>query len=463
MPRQKNKKVKKIWEPSKRKSIGAMICSTPGGDPLPHYEMVQARIMGKPGHQFILVKAGDLICPRIHIPANFDWKGNNALRLELFYNAKDDEPLVGLPIPRRPQNEAINIDVDKWPIWHNKSKTWRDARFEFRELSKDLNERQNEYTYGGHAYAMEPLGQIRIALTRMRILEYHEEMELPDLGDQEAFRTMSSTASATLLKSVDLNIGQGSFSSDMIDNPIDIHRESAQHKNGLLVQLEAVKSQDRPSLGLPVCFSEYFKQATAIDPLKLFPKEARLSADELEQEQVLQDNMGHRDTRPGSLYSTRLSHETASSHPQFLARINTRDTAETLNEIDYTQFQNADDDIEYLYTIPLASSSPAVIVKSEAEREIGPTVRDASVSSSGLLKRAAFMDSDDGEPLPKVQKLMRKLAETRKIRKLVEEEADIEKQLERLQKRDGNNCGLRVKREEDLELEREDDRDLENI
>ena len=98
--------------------------------------MMQGRPSGKPSHRYILVKAGDRLCPRIHIPAKFDWKGNNALRLELFYNAKDTEPLTGLPIPRRPQNRAIDIDVDKWPIWHRESKTWRDAKFEFRELRK---------------------------------------------------------------------------------------------------------------------------------------------------------------------------------------------------------------------------------------------------------------------------------------------------------------------------------------
>ena len=134
-----------MWRYKKRperKSISAVICSKPGGDPLPHYEMVQGR--PKPGHRFILVKAGDSICPRIHIPAKFDWKGNNALLLELFYNAKDDEPLVGLPIPRRPYDKSINIDVDEWPVWNKESRTWRNARFEFRELEKDDDGKQKE-------------------------------------------------------------------------------------------------------------------------------------------------------------------------------------------------------------------------------------------------------------------------------------------------------------------------------
>ena len=131
MPRFNNQKVKK---PAERKYISAVICSEPGGEPLPHYEMVQGRLGGKPSHRYTLVKAGDLICPRIHIPATFDWKGNNALRLELFYNANDYEPLAGVPMPRRPKNGAIDLDVDKWSVWDKESETWRDARFAFREL-----------------------------------------------------------------------------------------------------------------------------------------------------------------------------------------------------------------------------------------------------------------------------------------------------------------------------------------
>ena len=41
----------------------------------------------------------------------------------------------------------------------------------------------------------------------MRILEYHEGLELGDPGDQDGFRTMSSAVDLVLLKSVDLNIG----------------------------------------------------------------------------------------------------------------------------------------------------------------------------------------------------------------------------------------------------------------
>ena len=60
---------------------------------------------------------------------------------------------------------------------------------------------------GGDHFVKEPLGQIRIALTRMRILKYHEGMELDDFDDQDGLRTMDGAPRDVLLKSVDLSIG----------------------------------------------------------------------------------------------------------------------------------------------------------------------------------------------------------------------------------------------------------------
>ncbi|MCJ1395922.1 hypothetical protein MMC18_008808 [Xylographa bjoerkii] len=463
MPRLKNKKTKK---PAIHKSISAMICSELGGEPLPHYEMVQQRPNGKPGHQYILAQAGDLICPRIHIPASFDWKGNNALRLELFYNAKDREPLVGLPIPRRPHDEAIYIDVDKWPIWHAGSRTWRDAKFAFRELRKHEDGKQSEYTRGGHDFVKEPLGQIRIALTRMRILEYHEGMKLPDLGDQEGLRTMERTPDPVLLRSVDLNIGISSLEEtllegrmpykfkmgsindghrinlrfyfrqkDKIDNPIDYYRASVYHKTRLRVELEAVTEENRIALGTPVSFSDYFQEATSVDPLKLFPTKERPSADALAQEQVLQENMGDRDTHPGSMDPARSSDGTVAFPGRFFNRIGTRETVGPPNEIGDVQSESSDEDVEHLYTTPVFSSSPNFIFKSEEDQRRTPTVRDVLVSSSRSLKRAATIDSNDGAQLAKVQKL-------------VDEEAEIERQLELLQD-EGSDFGEAKLKHED--------------
>ncbi|MCJ1377003.1 hypothetical protein MMC17_000093 [Xylographa soralifera] len=459
MPKLKIDKVEKlaVGEP-----ISAMICSKPGGDPLPHYEMVEGRQCGKP--RYILVKAGDRICPRIHIPAKFDWKGNNALRLELFYNAKETEPLIGLPIPRRSQDRAIHIDVDKWPIWHKDSKTWRDATFEFRILQKNLKGEQNEYTNGGHALLKEPLGQIRIALTRMRILEYHNGMELPDLGDQKMFRTMSGTADPILIKSVDLNIGISSIEETliggrtpfkfkigsvnhghrinlrfyfrrkkMIDHPMDVYKGKSGH---LRVKLQAVRQEDRVSLGSPVRFSEYFEEATAIDPLKLFPEEARPSADELEQEQVLQENMGDRDTYSGSTYHAGFSVGEVFSLSRSSARTGTSSTVETPNEIGEVQFGSLDDEVEHLYTLPMVSSSSNATIKSEDDQQGTSAVGDVSISSLRPLKRAAAWDSNDGNKSAKVQKLL-------------DEEAEIEMQLELLQDRNSDTGEPKVKLEED--------------
>ena len=92
-----------------------------------------------------------------------------------------------------------------------------------------------------------------------------------------------------------------------------------------------------------MCFSEYFQAATAIDPLKLFPKTARRSADALAQEQALQENMGDRDTRPGSRYHAKASITSAASHSLSSTKVGTPSTVEMPTEIGDIQSESSDD------------------------------------------------------------------------------------------------------------------------
>ena len=130
---------------------------------------------------------------------------------------------------------------------------------------------------------------------------------------------------------------------DMIDNPIDYHKESTHHKESIRVKLSPVQMEKQVPCGTLVRFSEYFLQATAIDPLKLFPEKARPSADELEQEQILQENMGDRDTRPGSLNLAGPSDRAEAPYYRPLFRIGWRKIGDAPGEVSDAQLQDLDD------------------------------------------------------------------------------------------------------------------------
>lgn len=107
------------------------MCSKADGKPVGHYNLLFGR--KRSNVRYIIAHPGDPICPRIHIPAKFDWKGANGLLLELYYNAHNTEALVKLPIPRHPKDEAITLDVETWPVWNKATRQWEDAKFTFRE------------------------------------------------------------------------------------------------------------------------------------------------------------------------------------------------------------------------------------------------------------------------------------------------------------------------------------------
>ena len=118
---------------AENKLISVHICNGPAGQLINHYGEV--RTGGRRATRYVLAEPGIQICPRIHIPANFDWRGANGLLIELFYNAWT--PLTSLPIPRKSDNtQDITLDIDEWPVWNKKIRKWQDAKFAFRERKR---------------------------------------------------------------------------------------------------------------------------------------------------------------------------------------------------------------------------------------------------------------------------------------------------------------------------------------
>ena len=125
------------------------MCSEPSNDrpAVKHYESKGGPIVhfGR-GSQALLegskiffsAYAGMPICPRLVVSDTFEWLDANALRLELHLNSS--HPLVALPLPRQPNDEAIIVDLNKWPVWDGKN--WMDARFSFEKVEENAVSRR---------------------------------------------------------------------------------------------------------------------------------------------------------------------------------------------------------------------------------------------------------------------------------------------------------------------------------
>ncbi|MCJ1477223.1 hypothetical protein MMC13_005894 [Lambiella insularis] len=395
------------------------------------------------------------ICPRIHIPADFDWRGGNGLYIEMFYNARDDQPLVGLPIPRPRHSEAINLDIDQWPVWDKESEEWKVAKFQFCELQQLMH-------YCTSSLCIEePLGQIRIAVRRIRILSYFQGMELGKRGDEAALRTVSSTLNYRSLGSVNLSISISSLEAmsfegrtldkfkfcggpdglginlrflfrrqEFIDNPIDFFLENNKEREGHVVELEAVELEPQVEFGEPINFIEYFRTATAMDPLNLFSRMFQPNADELAQEQVLQRNMGPRDTRPGFI-----------SRPIAICPGDSGRTPEGLLnapiQIHDVSSDISDDDVQYQETRSIPDRRQgSVVVKTE--NVFSRRMRRLGVSPPRQIPSASPVSSLGPVSPPRPRTLKRTassdLLVALQVRKLKRERYRTHRQRERLQR-----------------------------
>ncbi|MCJ1321338.1 hypothetical protein MMC15_006682 [Xylographa vitiligo] len=193
----------------------------------------------------------------------------------------------------------------------------------------------------------------------MRILEYHEGMELDDFDDQDGLRTIDGASRDVLLKSVDLSIGIVSPEETLMNGRTpykfkmrsinDGHRINLRfhfRQKGIRLRIQLIitkkvfiistvsalslylyKEENKVAFGTPVSFSDYFQEATLLDPLKLFPVNARPRADELAQEQVLQGE-----------------HGAVASLARSSIQNGTRDMIEASNPVDEMQLGTSDDD-----------------------------------------------------------------------------------------------------------------------
>ncbi|MCJ1443593.1 MAG: hypothetical protein MMC23_004092 [Stictis urceolatum] len=189
------------------------MCSEPSNDrpAVKHYESKGGPIVhfGR-GSQALLegskiffsAYAGMPICPRLVVSDTFEWLDANALRLELHLNSS--HPLVALPLPRQPNDEAIIVDLNKWPVWDGKN--WMDARFSFEKVE------ENALLHSSLGSNVQDYGIILIAVTRLRILEWTPDtLPLRTQLPRTEFSTMSQRPASSNKPEAGLKVVASSY------------------------------------------------------------------------------------------------------------------------------------------------------------------------------------------------------------------------------------------------------------